>query len=220
LERLNATPSIRTAAATDYFPLSGDSNWGGINIIGRPLLNSAHAPSVEGRGVSSNYFRALGIPLLRGREFTEAEVAKGLHVTVINQVMPNQFWPCGDPIGQRLVSPYDPDNVKEIIGVVGDVKDFALDAQSPPEMFTPCNWWNTINLVLRGSADPASLVAAVRTQVAALDKQVPVYEVTPVPDFVSRSSRASASNCFSLRSLLSLRWRSQPSASTVSSPSL
>jgi putative ABC transport system permease protein len=139
LERLNATPGIRTAAATDYFPLSGESNWGGINIVGRPLLDSAHAPSVEGRGVSANYFRELGIPLLRGREFTDAEFAEGRHVTVINQAMANQFWPGADPIGLRLASPYDPENVSEIIGVVGNVKDFALDAQSPSKMYTPYN---------------------------------------------------------------------------------
>ena len=187
LQQLNSTPGIQLAAAADILPLSGQSNWGGINIVGRPLLDSAHAPSIEGRAVSANYFRTLGIPLLRGREFTEAETAVGRRVTVINQVMANQFWPGSDPIGQRLVSPYHPENVSEIVGVVGNVKDFALDAQSPPEMYTPYNWWNTMNLVVRGSADSASLAGAVRTQIAALDKQVPVYDVTRFEDRVSHS---------------------------------
>src|SRR5205823_14116965 len=127
LQRLSSAPGIQLAAATDRLPLSGEGNWGGINIVGRPLLDAAHAPSVEGRGVSANYFRTLGIPVLRGREFTEADVAAGRRVAVINQVMANQFWPGGDPIGQRLVSPYHPENVSEIIGVGGDVKDFALE---------------------------------------------------------------------------------------------
>lgn len=187
LQRLNSTPSIQLAAATDILPLSGESNWGGINIVGRPLLDSAHAPSVEGRAVSANYFRTLGIPLLRGREFTEADAAAGRHVAVINQVMASQFWPGADPIGQRLVSPYHPENVSEIVGVVGNVKDFALDAQSPPEIYAPYNWWNTMNLVVRGRADSASLVSAVRSQVAALDRQVPVYEVARVQDLVAHS---------------------------------
>lgn len=187
LQRLNSTPGIQQAAATDRLPLSGEGNWGGINIVGRPLLDPAHAPSVEGRGVSANYFRTLGIPLLRGREFTEADVAAGRHVTVINHVMANQFWPGADPIGQRLVSPYHPEIVNEIIGVVGNVKDFALDAQSPPEMYTPYNWWNTMNLVLLGSGDSASLVSAVRSHVAQLDPQVPVYEVARFEDLVTHS---------------------------------
>ena len=187
LQQLNSTPSIQTAAATDILPLSGESNWGGINIVGRPLLDSAHAPSIEGRAISANYFRTLGIPLLRGREFTEDDAAVGRHVAVINQVMAQQFWPGGDPIGQRLVSPYHPKIVIEIVGVVGNVKDFALDAQSPPEMYTPFNWWNTMNLVLRSNADSASLVAAARAQIATLDKQVPVYEVARVQDLVVHS---------------------------------
>ena len=187
LQRLNSTPGIQLAAATDILPLSGQGNWGGINIVGRALLDSAHAPSVEGRAVSANYFRALRIPLLRGREFTEAELAEGRHVTVINQVMANQFWPGLDPVGQRLVSPYHPENVIEIVGVVGNVKDFALDTQSPPEMYTPYTWWNTMNLVVRGTADSASLVSTVRTQVAAIDKQVPVYDVAPLENLVSHS---------------------------------
>ena len=187
LERLNSTPGIQMAAATDRLPLSGEGNWGGINIVGRPVLDSAHAPSVEGRAVSANYFQTLGIPLLRGRDFTEADVAVGRHVTVINQVMAKQFWAGADPIGQRLVSPYHPENINEIIGVVGNVKDFALDAQSPPEMYTPYNWWNTMNLVVRGTTDSASLVSAVRSQVAALDKQVPVYDVTPLENLVTHS---------------------------------
>lgn len=187
LQRLNTTPGIQMAAATDRLPFSGEGNWGGINIVGRPLLDSAHAPSVEGRAVSANYFRTLGIPLLHGREFTETDVVAGHHVAVINQVMANQFWPGGDPIGQRLVSPYHPEIANEIVGVVGNVKDFALDAQSPPEMYTPYNWWNTMDLVVRGSADSASLVSAVRSQVAALDRQVPVYDVTPLENLVSHS---------------------------------
>lgn len=187
LQRLNSTPGIQMAAAADILPLSGETNWGGINIVGRPLLDSAHAPSVEGRAVSANYFRTLGIPLLRGREFTQGDVAAVRRVAVINQVMANQFWPGSDPIGQRLVTPYHPENVMEIVGVVGNVKDFALDTQSPPEMYTPYNWWNTMNLVVRGAGDSGSLASAVRAQVAALDRQVPVYDITPLENLLSHS---------------------------------
>jgi putative ABC transport system permease protein len=187
LQRLNSSPGIQMAAAADRLPLSGEGNWSGFNIVGRPLLDPAHAPSVEGRGISPNYFRTLGIPLLRGREFTEADVSAGRHVAVINQVMASQFWPGSDPIGQRVVSAYHPENVNEIIGVVGNVKDFGLDTQCPPEMYTPYSWWETMNLVLRGTADSASLVVTVRNQVAALDKQVPVYGVTRLEDLVSHS---------------------------------
>jgi putative ABC transport system permease protein len=188
LEALNSTPGIDTAAATDRLPLSGETNWGGINIAGRPVLDSAHAPAVEGRGVSANYFRALGIPLLRGREFTDQEGAAVRHVAVINQAMANQFWPGGDPIGQRIVSAPHPSEWSEIMGVVGNVKDFALDAESPPEMYTPYRWWNTMSLVVHGSGDIGNLFSEVRKQVAMLDKGVPVYGASRMDELVTRST--------------------------------
>jgi putative ABC transport system permease protein len=187
LERLNAAPGIEMAAAADRLPLSGDTNWGGINIVGRPALDSAHAPSVEGRAVSANYFQTVGIPFVRGRGFTDGDVAAGRSVVVINQTMARQFWGGEDPIGQHIASPYRPTNVSEIIGVVGDVKDFALDADSPPEMYSPYRWWNEMNLVLRSPLDEAALLAVVRKHVAALDPDVPVYDAARLGDLVDRS---------------------------------
>jgi putative ABC transport system permease protein len=188
LQRLNSTPGITTAAATDRLPLSGDRNWGAINIVGHPLLDSAHAPVVEGRAVSANYFRTVGVPVLRGRDFTEADVAQNHPVVVINEAMAEKFWPGQDPLGQRVASPYRPgDPPREIIGVVGNVKDFALDADSPPEMYSTVRAWNEMNLVLRSSLDLQSLTAAVTAQVAGLDRNVPVYGARTLEELVSGS---------------------------------
>jgi putative ABC transport system permease protein len=187
LENLNSTPGIKMAAVTDRLPLSGETNWWRINVVGRPLLDSAHARSVEGRQVSATYFRTMGIPLLRGREFSDDDVARGRHVTVINQEMADQFWPGTDPLGQRVVSAYAPAASNEVIGVIGNIKDSSLDSQSLPEMYSPYGWWNTMTLVLRGGVDSAALISAVRSQVARLDKEVPVYDVAPVSDLISHS---------------------------------
>jgi predicted permease len=188
LERLNATPGIRTVAATDRLPLSGDTNWGGINIVGRPLLDSAHAPAVEARAVSANYFRTVGIPLLRGREFSDADLVQDHPVILINQAMADKFWPGEDPIGKAVVSPYRPTVPPRIIvGIVGNVKDFSLDAESPPEMYGPIRWWNEVNLVLRSPLETTALAAAVRAQVGAFDRNVPVYDATRMEELVVRS---------------------------------
>ena len=187
LQRLNSTPGIRMAAATDRLPLSGEGNWGGINIVGRPVLDAAHAPSVEGRAVSADYFRTMGIPLLRGRDFSEADVHEGRRVTVIDKAMADQFWPDADPVGQHISSPYHPDNVSEIIGVVANVKDFALDSESAPVMYSPYRWWNVMNLIVSSAMPESALTAAVRSEVAAIDRQVPIYDVTTVDDVVSQS---------------------------------
>jgi putative ABC transport system permease protein len=188
LERLNSTPGIKTAAATDRLPLSGESNWGAFNIVGRPLLDSTHAPAVEGRAVSANYFRTVGMRLLRGREFTDADVVQNHPVVVINQAVAEKFWPGEDPVGERIVSPYRPaDPPKEIIGVVGNVKDFALDADSPPEIYGPIRWWNEMNLVLRSDLDLEGVTTAVRSQVQSLDRNVPVYNAAAMDELVSHS---------------------------------
>jgi putative ABC transport system permease protein len=191
LQRLNATPGIEMAASTDRLPLSGEGNWGTINIVGRPLLDTAHAPSVEGRSISANYFRALGIPLLRGRELTERDVAEATRVTIINQTMANALWPGSDPIGQRVFGSAgaraDPSSAREVIGVVGDVKDVALDADSPPEMYVPFHWWNVMNVVMRSTMAPAALAAAARSHVAALDQEVPVYGIARLDELVNHS---------------------------------
>jgi putative ABC transport system permease protein len=187
LQELNATPGITSASATDRLPLSGESNWGSVNIVGRPMLDAAHAPVVEGRAVSATYFRTLGIRLLRGRAFTEADISQHRHVTVINDVMARQFWPGADPIGQRVVDVYHQDDTSEIIGVVANVKDFALDAESAPDMYRPYTWWTEMNLMLRGGLDQTALVGAVRRDVAALDREVPVYEVTTMRQLVDHS---------------------------------
>ena len=188
LRRLNTSAGIEMAAAADRLPLSGENNWGGVNIVGRPLLDAAHAPSVESRSISANYFRAMGIPLLRGREFTDAEVADRRPVAIINRAMAEQFWPGADPIGQRIASPFHPEReAREIIGVVGDVKDFALDAQSPPEMYSPYDYWTVMNAVVRSRLPQSQVADAVRRDVAALDRGVAVYDVTGLDEMVHHS---------------------------------
>jgi putative ABC transport system permease protein len=188
LARLNATPGIGIAAATDRLPLSGDRNWGGINIVGRPLLDSAHAPAVEGRAVSANYFQTVGIALLRGRIFTEADEGQDHPVVVINQAMAQKFWPGEDPVGQAIVSPYEPTAPpRRIVGVVSNVKDSALDADSPPEMYGTVGWWNEMNVVLRSGLELNAVVAAVRSHVDALDRSVPVYDARKMDDLLTHS---------------------------------
>lgn len=188
LRRLAATPGMTTVAATDRLPLSGERSWSSINIVGRPQLEQAQAPAVESRSVSEDYFGTLGIPLLRGRSFTAAEVAAGSPVTVINRAMADQFWPGGDPLGQKISSAYHPERpAREIIGVVGNVKDFALDVQAPAEMYTPYGWWNVMNVLARSDLNVSAVERAVRDRVAELDRSVPVYAAASMDDWVGRS---------------------------------
>ena len=187
LAALNTSPGIPIAAAADRLPLSGETNWGRINVEGRPPLDAAHAPSVEGRAISPNYFHAMGIPLLRGRTFTDEDVASQRRVVIVNRAMAERFWPGADPIGRRVSSAYRPDQPHEIVGIIENIKDSALAADAPAEIYTPYGCWIAMNLVLRSSLDPTSLFATVRAQAARLDRGVPVYDARPMVDVVDRS---------------------------------
>jgi len=185
LEHLQSVPGVKLAAATTALPLSGESDFGSFQIEGRATTDWANALAAEGRAISENYFRTLKIPLLSGREFTGADAQKS--TIIINRTMARKFWPGTDPVGQRVISIADRSTPREIVGVVEEVKSFGLDAESKPEMYTLFQGAWYMNLVLRTSQNPDGIVAAVRNEVAALDKGVPVYQISTMDQLLSMS---------------------------------
>jgi putative ABC transport system permease protein len=187
LERLESIPGVRDAAAITFLPLSGQSDWGQFEIEERPALDWVHAPVIQGGGgVSISYFRTLGIPLLRGREFTAAD-AKNQNTIIINESAAKEFWPGTNPLGQHIISAYNRTHPREIIGIVADVKSAGLDTQDKPEMYAPYGGAWYMNFVLRTNQNPSGIISAVRAQVAALDKGVPVYQVATMDQLLCRS---------------------------------
>ncbi|HXW56348.1 MAG TPA: ABC transporter permease [Candidatus Cybelea sp.] len=197
LVKLRALPGVWSAAAANFVPFSGESDWGAFQIVGREALDWSEAPSAEGRSVSPDYFRTMGIRLVRGREFTDEDQRQHADVAIINEAMARKFWPGADPIGQRILN-MDRPRGQAIIGIVGDVKSFGLDADSPPEMYSPYGSWWYMNLVLRSTLSPASLLAAVRDQVSGLDKGVAVYSLSTMEGLMSRSVAPRRFNLFLL----------------------
>ena len=188
LDRLQSVPGIQDVAATTTVPLNGESDWGRFDIEERPAQDWNHAPLIDGGGsVTLNYFRTLGIPLLRGREFTEAD-ALNQNTIIINDAAARKFWPDADPLGQHIVG-QNRSHPREIIGILRDFRDSALDRESKPEMYTPFGsnegWY--MNFVVRTAQDPASIVSALRRQVAAVDKGVPLYQVATMDQLLNRS---------------------------------
>jgi putative ABC transport system permease protein len=197
LERLQVLPGVQDAAATTMLPLSGESDWESFQIVGRSTQGWAHAPKAEGRAISANYFRTLGIPFLRGRAFTRAD-APSKNTVIINEAMAKEFWPGKDPLGQQIIDIDHPSNPRQIIGVVADVKSAGLDAQGKAEMYTLYSGWWYMYLVLRTKQDPSNVVPAVRAQVAALDKGVPVYRVATMEQLLNTSLAPRQFNLFLL----------------------
>jgi len=197
LEAIRTLPGVDSVAAVNHLPMSGDHDWGSFNIVGQAALDWGHAPSAEGRSISANYFRAMGIRLLQGREFEPgADAPDAASSVIVNQAFAQEFWPNQNPIAQRLMSLDEQPRTRVVVGVVGNVKHFGLDAAADPEMYTLYGWWRSMTLVVRCAAVPNSapnlvpdsMVSAVRRRVAALDPEAPVYDVALAEQLVGRST--------------------------------
>jgi predicted permease len=196
LDQLETLPGVQSAAAASTLPLSGESDWATFLIRGRSTPDWTKFYAASWRGVSLNYFRTLGIPLLRGRYFSPAD-ATNQNTIIINEAMAQKFWPGSDPLGQRLLN-RDQRNPLEIIGVVRDTKGTGLDAAAKPEMYTLLRGFWYAFLALRTSQDPSRMASTVRKEMSALDRGVPVYQVATMDQLLSRSVAPQRFNLFLL----------------------
>lgn len=187
LPRLEALPSVQSAAAATTLPMSGESDWGTFQIVNNATPDWSKALAADWRGVSSNYFQTLQIPLLRGRAFLPRD-GNNHNLLIVNAAWANKFFPDSDPIGQKILT-RDSRDPLEIIGVVSNVRGNSLEADARPEMYTPLRAFWYAFLVLRTNQDPSSLGSSVRDEVSSVDKGVPVYQVATM-DQLLRSSRA------------------------------
>jgi putative ABC transport system permease protein len=192
LERVRALPGIRSASAVVPLPLSEDRVRTSFEIEGRPVPKSEE-PLTEYCSVASDYFRTMQIPLFEGRDFTEGDDMKALAVVIVNQKFAQRFFPNQNPLGKRIkpgISATESDRVmREIVGVVGDVKHHGLGVESDPEVYVPEEQipFDGMALVLRTDADPRGVTAAVRGEVKSLDKDLPLYDVKPLDQYLSAS---------------------------------
>src|SRR5438067_5083879 len=126
LERVRTLPGVVSAGVIDDLPLAGGSHQP-IAIEGRPVVAMADQPEVDVRRISPGYLQAMRIPVLRGRDVNEADTADRPAAILISQGMAKRFWPNEDPIGKHLTLTFYPDRPREIVGVVGDVKQDGLN---------------------------------------------------------------------------------------------
>ena len=192
LQRVSNLPAVQSAGVSTRLPLSPTNAIFRFTVEGAPPLSSAELPTTEYRAISDNYFAAMSIPILKGRAFTPQDQGDGSGAVVINQTMAHRFWPNADPVGKRLSVEGPQGPWLTIVGVVGDVKHFGLEAEVKPEMFAPYRQdpWPNLFLVVRTSTDPVSLAAAVRKEVWAVDKDLPVYNIKTMDQRLSDSTAA------------------------------
>ena len=191
LDRLERLPGVSAAGAVTPIPLSATFAWGPIVVDGRTPLPGEQFINADERVVSGHYFEAMQIPLLRGRLFNEHDTLASQRVIVIDEYMAQQFWPNENPIGKhiRFGTLTAASQLEEIVGVVGRIKQYTLDADSRIALYIPQtqNPSRGMNVVLRSTADPASLTSAVKDQLRALDPNLPMYDVRTMSQRVDES---------------------------------
>jgi predicted permease len=188
LPRVAALPGVEGVAISNDLPLEGDDTTTGLsNAEGRAPYPRGQQPLTGIHAVNPGYFAAMGIPLLRGREFSVADNANSVPVVVINQKLAETVWPGQDPLGMHF-------NLlgfkqSEVVGVVGNVLHNGLGETVSLESYLvfPQNPWSYIGLAVRMHGDSGSVYSAVRSLVAQIDPELPVHDMRPMEQVVAET---------------------------------
>ena len=198
LERVRALPGVESAGVVDDIPLDNGGSHQPIAIEGRPTLPMSEQPEVDVRLISTGYMNTLHIPVLRGRDLSPMDIAGRPAAILISESMARQFWPGEDALGKRLTMTFFPDAVREVVGIVGDVKLDGLDQTRPSAtLYFPMDQvsvpaaggWGSIpmTLVVRSTSGSAGVVAAVSNAVHAVDPEMPLRDILTMDDLVRNS---------------------------------
>ena len=191
VERLRTLPGVEAASATRTLPLGG-SNWGrGLTVEGYPPLPSGQTPSVQHTVVAPGYFRTMGITLLAGRDFADADTKGAPDVTIVEERLARQYWPNESPLGKRVRfgPPEDNEPWHTIVGVVSTVRDQSVQEETRPSVYLPHQKVpvTSMTLVARTAANPHEFIGAVRREVAQIDPDLPVSEIATMEEVVAEA---------------------------------
>lgn len=191
LAAIRALPGVRAVGWVNYLPLEGEGSVSDVRYPGTSDKDVANMPLADYRAASPDYFSAMGIPLVAGRSFTNAD--RGRKVIVISQRLAERLWPGKNAVGQLCwVDWADAHEPVEVIGVVADIRTIAMDKS--PVMMVYCPPWlgaaatpQSASIVIRTAMDAGAAASAVRNAVRSIDPGVPITALRPMSDVVSKS---------------------------------
>jgi predicted permease len=198
LQRVRSLPGVESAGAVDNLPLTGGSNQP-VAIEGHPAVAMSEQPEVSVRVATAGYFKTMHIPLLQGRDIGADDRADSAPVVVISQSMAKQFWPDGNAIGHHLKLSFYPDKDREVVGVVGDVKQLGLDSSAGIATLywplaqteggrAPGEWISRpLFLAVRTTVPSRTLATAVTGAVSQINQDIPVDNVLTLEEFVGET---------------------------------
>jgi len=197
LQRVKALPGVQEAGLIDSLPLDGSGSHQPFSIEGRPLLPMADQPEVDVRVISTGYLRTMRTPVIRGRDFAESDAAGRPGVVMISESLAQRFWPNEDPLGKHLTLTFF-SGVREIVGIVQDVKLDRLDDKHPVDaIYMAVNQlaanvkgpWNSydLSLAVRTKSDPRNATTAVTDAIHQVGPDIPVTNVLRMDDILAQS---------------------------------
>ncbi len=190
-DRLDRLPGVTASGGISSIPLSDAFAWTPITVEGRTPLPGENFLNADIRIVSGRYFQAMEIPLRRGRLFDENDTDKQPKVVIVDEFMAEQLWPGQDAVGKRIhiVQLTSGDPWQTVIGVVGRVKQDSLDSNPRIAFYIPQTQFPTraLTVVLRSKASPGALTSSIKTELAAVDSDLPMYDVRTMSARVGES---------------------------------
>jgi putative ABC transport system permease protein len=192
LQKIRSLPGVQSAGATSILPLSGNNSSGSFRIEGREVPQGQSSPHGDRWAATTDYFSTMKIPIVRGRYFDDRDTLDSQPVAIIDESMQRKYWPNEDPVGKRITFQGGQNNPiwREIVGIVGHVKHKGLEGESRVQYYIPHSQVqnSSMNLVVRASVEPSSLTGAVRGAIREMDKDLPVFRVRTMEQYVSDST--------------------------------
>ena len=189
LQRIRSLPGVTAAGTVSFLPMNGLGSATSFEVVGRPKPALGESPVATIKIVNGDYFAVLGIPLLRGRVFTDREEQVENHYAVISQALARELFPNQDPIGQHLQVSWNGDSPDEIIGVVGDTKMVSIEEEIRPAIYYPYSRtpYTFETIVVRTAPRPSSVASSLVQAVHQVDDELPVSNLRSMEDVVARS---------------------------------
>ena len=191
-DRLHALPGVQQAAIATALPLDGSDFTISFTVRGRAPVPANDEPASQLVSATPEFFAAMGIPLVRGRLYTRNAQLGTPKEVVVSSAFVKRFFPNEDPIGQYITLGWSVDGDRKggtVIGIVGDVKQVSLDRETPPLLYLPYAQAprGALRVVLRSSVPPSSLTRPAQAALHEIDRELPVFAVRPLSDYVARS---------------------------------
>jgi predicted permease len=190
--RVRSLPGVKAVAMVNQLPMSGVTANASFDVEGPPASNDVNVADTQ--LISPDYFRVMGISLVRGRSFTDNDANLPPAFVIVNQTLARKLWPGADPIGKRIRLRTDAPWLS-VVGVVTDIKNHGSNVATKPEMYflhtdQPFGIWanlRSMTLVVRTAIKPQQIVSAVRGQLKDLDPELPVFKIATLEQVVSSS---------------------------------